>query len=264
MDHVQQILLQQLQGGGNLSQTSRNSSQRNSSHDSSNSDGSNSVSELAVKARQWAEEQKRKQLHQEHFQKNQHQQQHHHKKLQKQQPQQQQNLEQQGGSLQGWKNEHPSWFPGTPSPVGHNFSSQIRPQAMPFSPQQAQMKFFQTHHQTHSKKNRKNRINNQRQNAQKKLVGRFPDFDETETSKNLPKWMRDEISRIQHKKTDEMPEAPDESNISELQKLVDEDSDGESSEDDWKVEGRKLSEDLAKGASSIFFRRKFIKMTRIR
>jgi len=47
-----------------------------------------------------------------------------------------------------------------------------------------------------------------------------------------------------------MPEAPDEANISELQKLVDEDSDGESSEDDWKVEGRKLSEDLAKANES--------------
>ena len=34
----------------------------------------------------------------------------------------------------------------------------------------------------------------------------------------------------------------------ELQQLADqEDSDGESSEDDWKKEGRKISEDLAKG-----------------
>lgn len=52
MDHVQQILLQQLQGqtGGPVI-TQR--PQRNTSHDSSNSEGSkDSVSELALKARQ--------------------------------------------------------------------------------------------------------------------------------------------------------------------------------------------------------------------
>lgn len=59
--------------------------------------------------------------------------------------------------------------------------------------------------------------------------------------------MRDEIERIQSQKQDENNDEVDESNISELQKLVDEDSEAESSEDDWKVEGRKLSEDQTKG-----------------
>ena len=48
MDHVQQILLQQLQG-----QAVQARPNRNHSHDSSNSEGSkDSVSELALKARQ--------------------------------------------------------------------------------------------------------------------------------------------------------------------------------------------------------------------
>ena len=63
--------------------------------------------------------------------------------------------------------------------------------------------------------------------------------------------MRDEIERIQSQKQDENNDEVDESNISELQKLVDEDSEAESSEDDWKVEGRKLSEDQTKGALNL-------------
>ena len=68
--------------------------QRNSSYDSSNSDGSNSVSDLAEKARRWAEEQKRKQQHEK-----QHQIETNKQTKAKLDP-----------GLQGWKNEHPSWF----------------------------------------------------------------------------------------------------------------------------------------------------------
>ena len=85
----------------------------------------------------------------------------------------------------------------------------------------------------------------------RKTVGTFPEFDENDTSKNLPKWMRDEITRIKTKKDDPKDEEKEQSTISELQKLVDEDTDGESSEDDWKVEGRKISEDLAKGINKL-------------
>ena len=102
---------------------------------------------------------------------------------------------------------------------------------------------------TKKRKNRQNRHHTPPSAAARRKVGTFPDFDINDTSKNLPKWMRDEITRIQHQKSHEEngEEEPAEANISELQKLVDQESDGESSEDDWKIEGRKLSEDLAKG-----------------
>jgi len=106
----------------------------------------------------------------------------------------------------------------------------------------------------HSSKKRKNRQNRQHNipPVNRKKIGTFPDFDINDTSKNLPKWMRDEITRIQHQKSQDenIEEEPPEANISELQKLVDQESDGESSEDDWKIEGRKLSEDLAKGTEN--------------
>lgn len=269
MDHVQQILLQQLQGQ-TPGQVTTGRNQRTSSNDSSNSDGSNSVSDLAAKARQWAEKQKQQIADQD-------------KRVK-----QQQSTDASNG-LQGWKNEHPSWFGLVPVPMQHivPYTGEIiraplpqmqvaRPSFAPPLLQQTQPRLQVPLHETlkqfssststpspnHSnKKHRKNRHTQNRHqqhdnsgtpgsNRRNKQLGTFPDFDEADSSKNLPKWMRDEITRIQHQKshTGEDPiDLPVESNISELQKLVDEDSDGESSEDDWKIEGRKLSEDLAKG-----------------
>lgn len=80
---------------------------------------------------------------------------------------------------------------------------------------------------------------------------------------NLPKWMMDEIERLQAKQSSgEDFEENDEKHLNglfllkfevnqtnaELQQLADqEDTDGESSDDDWKQEGRKISEELSRG-----------------
>jgi len=65
---------------------------------------------------------------------------------------------------------------------------------------------------------------------------------------NLPKWMMDEIERLQAKQSSgEDFEENDEKHLNELQQLADqEDTDGESSDDDWKQEGRKISEELSR------------------
>ena len=119
----------------------------------------------------------------------------------------------------------PAFAPQPP----HSAKKQRKPR---FTPNRGHQRFPNPHQEVHHRKG---------------TVGTFPDFVENDSSKNLPKWMRDEIERIQSQKQDENNDEVDESNISELQKLVDEDSEAESSEDDWKVEGRKLSEDQTKG-----------------
>jgi len=60
--------------------------------------------------------------------------------------------------------------------------------------------------------------------------------------------MMDEIERLQAKQSSgEDFEENDEKHLNELQQLADqEDTDGESSDDDWKQEGRKISEELSR------------------
>ena len=257
MDHVQQLLLRQLQGaaGG-----------RNLSHDSAGSGGStDGAVDWAAKAKQWAEEQRkakileeRRKTQIEEFEKN---------------PQSAyQQTQNQSSGLQGWKDEHPSWFgdgkrPGHSQPT-HNFATQIQDESF-------NVKFleFQRRNKQKARQNRQNRQNRRQKPA---VQGVFPDFNEHDTGRNLPKWMQDEIERIQAKQAaGEELEENDQKNLTglspsysvkilhifskiiclELQQLADqEDSDGESSEDDWKKEGRKISEDLAKGSKrGLFF-----------
>jgi len=232
MDHVQQLLLRQLQGstGG-----------RNLSHDSAGSGGSaDGAVDWAAKAKQWAEEQRkakileeRRKTQIEEFEKN---------------PQNSyQQTQNQSSGLQGWKDEHPSWF-GDGKRPGHsqstpNFATQIQDESF-------NVKFLEFQRRN-KQKARQNRQNRQNRRQKPTIQGVFPDFNEHDTGRNLPKWMQDEIERIQAKQAaGEELEENDQKNLTELQQLADqEDSDGESSEDDWKKEGRKISEDLAKGAS---------------
>jgi len=233
MDHVQQLLLRQLQGAGGG---------RNLSQDSAGSGGStDGAVDWAAKAKQWAEEQRkakileeRRKTQSEEFEKN---------------PQNSNPSTQiQSTGLQGWKDEHPSWFDGKRPPSGHqntqNFATQIQDESF-----NAKFLEFQRRNKQKARQNRQNRQNRSRKPP---IQGIFPDFNEHDTSRNLPKWMQDEIERIQAKQAaGEELEENDEKNLSELQQLADqEDSDGESSEDDWKKEGRKISEDLAKEAES--------------
>ena len=60
------------------------------------------------------------------------------------------------------------------------------------------MKFleFQRRNKQKARQNRQNRQNRRQKPA---VQGVFPDFNEHDTGRNLPKWMQDEIERIQAK-----------------------------------------------------------------
>merc|ERR1712212_714478 len=143
MDHVQQLLLRQLQGAAG---------DRNLSHDSAGSGGSTEGAvDWAAKAKQWAEEQRkakileeRRKTQIEEFEKN----------PQNAPPQ----------NLQGWKDEHPSWFDGKRpsgqpqhSQPNQNFATQIQDESF-------NVKFleFQRRNKQKARQTRQNRQNRNR------------------------------------------------------------------------------------------------------
>jgi len=238
MDHVQQILIQQLRGevpGGTGRETNSETS----------FDLSGDAVDWAEKAKQWAEEQRKQKILEE-------------RRLKQVEQFEKLPAQSHNNSLQGWKDEHPSWFGSSKEVIGQwpedrrgstGFSSKGNYNQNAF---QARFTEFQAAQRTtkSQKKNRNRQNHRNKFGAKQKPVGTFPDFVEND-SRNLPKWMQDEIERLQAKQADgEQLEEKDQQNLSELQQLADrEDSNSDSSEDDWKIEGRKISEDLAKANS---------------
>jgi len=241
MDHVQQILLKQLSGQPTNA----------GSTDSGQVD-------WAAKAKQWAEEQKRAEERRKR------------ETLIKEQQEQQ---AQQSGSLQGWKNEHPSWRKNDPiPPPPPQLSHQQQPQQQTYQVKQPQNQGFNNesfnvrfaqyqqqkrqqhqqqrlpqHHRQHHHQ-QQHQQQERRKSFQGKKVIEKNEIETAKQNRNLPKWMLDEIERLQAKQSaGEDLEEGDEKHLSELQQLADQDdSEGESSDDDWKTEGRKISEELTR------------------
>jgi hypothetical protein len=253
MDHVQQILLQQLRGAGTGSGTG---SQQTELGSGTGSNFDSSV-DWAEKAKQWAEEQRKQKILEERR----------NKQIEQFIPHRESSRdhESSSGNLQGWKDEHPSWFRsgGQGKPEGqwpddqpgdeHHRRSSFGNQQNNFNQNAFQAKFIEfQENRINMKSQKKNRNRQNSRKIKKNIVGTFPDFPSRDAAgRNLPKWMQDEIERLQAKQADgEQLEEKDEQNLSELQQLADrEDSNSDSSEDDWKIEGRKISEDLAKANS---------------
>ena len=176
MDHVQQILLKQLNAGQQQQQ--------------------NEQVDWAAKAKQWAEKQKRDE------------------ETRLRNEQRKKELEAQG--LQGWKNEHPSWerrpsnggsIPPPPPPPTQNFASQNAHLNQSYQPNQQNFQNSGFNNESFNARfaqyqQQKRQQHHQRPNRMQQRRKSFPEkkFEKVEAkNRNLPKWMLDEIERLQNK-----------------------------------------------------------------
>ena len=185
MDHVQQILLKQLSG-----------------QPTNAAPADSGQVDWAAKAKQWAEEQKRteERRKREALIKEQHQ-------------------TAQSGSLQGWKNEHPSWHqndpipPPPPPPIQHQQQTYQVKQNQGFNNESFNARFAQyqqqkrqQHQQQRLPQHRQHQHHHhqqqqRRKSFQEKKLDEKNEISAAKQNRNLPKWMLDEIERIQTKQS---------------------------------------------------------------